>query len=100
MGSRKTFQKRPAEEGWRALLRRRNTVDGIETGGLDLSLGMGLVAARDCWPGGARREGGVILGCGSCTEREKASDESGRPGLRVSLTGGERERANGGNRRQ
>jgi hypothetical protein len=27
----------------------------------------------DYWPGGARREGGVILVCGSCTEREKAS---------------------------
>ena len=25
------------------------------------------------WPGGARRGGGVILVCGSCTEREKAS---------------------------
>jgi hypothetical protein len=51
------------------------------------------------WPGGARREDGVILVCGSCTEREKASVESGRPGLRVSFTGGERERANGRNRR-
>jgi hypothetical protein len=51
------------------------------------------------WPGGARRGGGVSLVCGSCTEREKASVGSGRPGLRVSLTGGERERANGGNRR-
>jgi hypothetical protein len=27
------------------------------------------------WPGGARRRGGVILVCGSCTEREKASVE-------------------------
>jgi hypothetical protein len=53
----------------------------------------------DYWPGGARREGGVILVCGSGTEREKASVESGRPGLRVSSTGGERECANGGNRR-
>jgi hypothetical protein len=53
----------------------------------------------DDWPGGARREGGVSLVCGSGTEREKASVESGRPGLRVSSTGGERERANGGNRR-
>jgi hypothetical protein len=25
------------------------------------------------WPGGVRREGGVSLVCGSCTEREKAS---------------------------
>jgi hypothetical protein len=53
----------------------------------------------DYWPGGARREGGVILVCGSGTEREKASVEIGRPGLRVSSTGGERERADGGNRR-
>ena len=28
------------------------------------------------WPGGARRRGGVILVCGSCTEREKASVET------------------------
>ena len=35
----------------------------------------------------------MSLVCGSCTEREKASVESGRPGLRVSTTGGERERA-------
>ena len=53
----------------------------------------------DDWPGGARREGGVSLVCGSGTEREKASVESGRPGLRVCLTGGERERADGGHRR-
>ena len=41
----------------------------------------------------------MSLVCGSCTEREKASAGSGRPGLRVSSTGGEREHANGGNRR-
>ena len=35
----------------------------------------------------------MILVCGSCMEREKASVGSGRPGLRVSSTGGERERA-------
>ncbi len=46
-----------------------------------------------CWPGGARRRGGVSLVCGSRAEREKASAGSGRPGLRVSTTGGERERA-------
>ena len=37
----------------------------------------------DYWPGGARREGGVILVCGSCMEREKASVDmaarGGRP---------------------
>jgi len=53
----------------------------------------------DYWPGGARREGGVSLVCGSGMERAKASVESGRPGLRVSFTGGERERADGGHRR-
>jgi hypothetical protein len=58
-----------------------------------------LGGCPDDWPGGARREGGVSLVCGSGTEREKASVESGRPGLRVSSTGGERERADGGNRR-
>ena len=36
----------------------------------------------DDWPGGARREGGVSLVCGSCTEREKASVESGDRGRR------------------
>ena len=35
----------------------------------------------------------MSLVCGSCTEREKASVENGRPGLRVSTTDGERERA-------
>jgi hypothetical protein len=34
----------------------------------------------DYWPGGARREGGVSLVCGSGTEREKASVESVDPG--------------------
>jgi hypothetical protein len=34
----------------------------------------------DYWPGGVRREGGVILVCGSGTEREKASGESVDPG--------------------
>jgi hypothetical protein len=58
-----------------------------------------LGGCPDDWPGGARREGGVSLVCGSGTEREKASVESGRPGLRVSSTGGERECADGGNRR-
>ena len=53
----------------------------------------------DDWPGGARREGGVSLVCGSGTEREKASVEIGRSGLRVSFTGGERERADGRYRR-
>src|SRR5215204_5217461 len=51
----------------------------------------------DYWPGGARREGGVSLVCGSGTEREKASVESAS-GV-AGLLGRERERANGGNRR-
>jgi hypothetical protein len=83
----------------RALLRRRKGLDGIEIGGPASSSEMSLVGARGCWPGGVRRGGGVSLVCGSCTEREKASVESGRPGLRVSTAGGERERANGRNRR-
>ena len=43
------------------------------------------------WPGGARRRGGVILVCGSCTEREKASVDTVVRGRR--LQGRERERA-------
>src|SRR5436190_12043532 len=35
----------------------------------------------DYWPGGARREGGVILVCGSCTEREKASVDMAARGV-------------------
>ncbi len=59
--------------------------------------GIVLVATLARWPGGARREGGVSLVCGSCTAREKASVDTatGVEGLR----GRERERANGGNRR-
>ena len=51
----------------------------------------------DYWPGGARREGGVSLVCGSGTEREKASVDvaAGVAGP----NGCERERADGGNRR-
>ena len=82
----------------RALLRRRKGLDGIKIGAPASSSETSLAGSRV--PGhGARRGGGVILVCGYCTEREKASVESGRPGLRVSTTGGERERANGRNRR-
>jgi hypothetical protein len=51
----------------------------------------------DYWPGGARREGGVSLVCGSGTEREKASVDmaTGVAGPK----GRERERADGRNRR-
>jgi hypothetical protein len=59
----------------------------------------GLGGRLDDWLGGAWCGGGVSLVCGSGTERERASVESGCPGLRVGSTGGERERANGGNRR-
>jgi hypothetical protein len=52
----------------------------------------------DYWPGGARREGGVSLVCGSGTEREKASVDTAIP-VGDALRGRERERANGGNRR-
>jgi hypothetical protein len=51
----------------------------------------------DYWPGGARREGGVSLVCGSGTEREKAGVDTAT-GV-AGLQGRERERANGGNRR-
>src|SRR3954452_14932055 len=53
---------------------------------------MSLAGAR-IWPGGARREGGVSLVCGSCTEREKASVDAAT-GV-VGLQGREREPANG-----
>jgi hypothetical protein len=43
------------------------------------------------WSGGARREGGVILVCGSCAEREKASVDTAS-GV-VGPQGRERERA-------
>jgi hypothetical protein len=36
----------------------------------------------DYWPGGARREGGVSLVCGSGTEREKAERRYGDRGRR------------------
>ena len=42
------------------------------------------------WPSGARRRGGVILVCGSCTEREKASVDTA---VGVVGPGRERERA-------
>jgi len=45
----------------------------------------------DYWPGGARREGGVSLVCGSGTEREKASADTAT-GV-AGLQGRERERA-------
>jgi hypothetical protein len=102
VGTRKTFQKAPSPRfsGW---------VCAVEASLAQLrwhrKWGIWLFSrdepggCPDDWPGGARREGGVSLVCGSGTEREKASVESGRPGLRVSLTGGERERANGRNRR-
>ena len=45
----------------------------------------------DDWPGGARREGGVSLVCGSGTEREKASVDTAT-GV-AGLQGRERERA-------
>jgi len=82
----------------RALLRRRNSEMASKPGVLASPSGSAW-RIPVCWPGGARRRGGVILVCGSCMEREKASVDSGRPGLRVSTTGGERERANGRNRR-
>jgi hypothetical protein len=49
------------------------------------------------WPGGARREGGVSLVCGSGTEREKASDDTATGA--AGLQGRERERAEAESRR-
>jgi hypothetical protein len=51
----------------------------------------------DYWPGGARREGGVSLVCGSGTEREKASVDTAT-GV-AGLQGRERERAEAETRR-
>ncbi len=45
------------------------------------------------WPGGARREGGVILVCGSCTEREKASTDTSAVHVGLCSHPAERERA-------
>jgi hypothetical protein len=49
------------------------------------------------WPGGARREGGVSLVCGSGTEREKAGVDTAT-GV-AGLQGRERERAEADTRR-
>ena len=65
----------------RALLRRRNSETASKPGVLASPSGSAW-RIPVCWPGGARRRGGVSLVCGSCTEREKASVDSGRPGLR------------------
>jgi hypothetical protein len=51
----------------------------------------------DYWPGGARREGGVSLVCGSGTEREKASVDTAA-GV-AGPEGRERERAEAEGRR-
>jgi hypothetical protein len=76
VGTRKTFQKAPGRgvRGWACAV--------------EASLAQFEVASKrgvwlfsrdepggcpDYWPGGARREGGVSLVCGSGTEREKAS---------------------------
>ena len=57
----------------------------------------GVWREPDDWPGGARREGGVSLVCGSGTEREKASVDTAI-GV-VGLQDREREHADGGHRR-
>jgi len=71
-------------------LRRRNPKDDIETEERFLSREE-LGGCPCCWPGGVRRRGGVILVCGSCMEREKASVETVVRGRRPQ--GRERERA-------
>jgi hypothetical protein len=102
VGTRKTFQKHPVRgsSGWvcvgeASLAKLR----WHQKRGVWLFSRDELGGCPDYWPGGARREGGVSLVCGSGMEREKASVESGRPGLRVSSMDGERERVDGGNRR-
>src|ERR1035441_2548640 len=70
----------------RALLRRRNSETASKPGVLASPSGSAW-RIPVCWPGGARRRGDVSLVCGSCTEREKASDETGRPGLRAEFYG-------------
>jgi hypothetical protein len=100
VGTRKTFQKAPSPRflGW---------VCAVEASLAQLrwhrKWGIWLFSRDepggrpDDWPGGARREGGVSLVCGSCTEREKASVDMAT-GV-VGLQGRKREPANGGNRR-
>ena len=102
VGTRKTFQRAPGprSSGWGCAVEASLAkVRWHQKRGVWLFSRDELGGCPDDWPGGARREGGVSLVCGSGMEREKASVESGRPGLRVSSTGGERERADGGNRR-
>jgi hypothetical protein len=84
--------------GGRALLRRRELKRGWHR-----KRGVWLFSrdepggCPDYWPGGARREGGVSLVCGSGTEREKASVDMAA-GVAGPL-GRERERAEAENRR-
>ena len=94
MGTRKTFQKRPVGRG----LGSGVVVEASETVQMT-SKPEELIRPRDelggcprCWPGGVRRRGGVILVCGSCMEREKASVDT-RPSGVAGHTGRERERA-------
>ena len=100
VGTRKTFQKAPGRggPGWACAVEaslaqlRWHRKRGVWLFSRDEPGG-----CPDYWPGGARREGGVSLVCGSGTEREKASIESVVRGRRP--LGREGERANGGNRR-
>ena len=79
VGTRKTFQKAPGRgvPGWACAVEaslaqlRWHQKRGVWLFSCDEPGGR-----PDDWPGGARREGGVSLVCGSCTEREKASVES------------------------
>jgi hypothetical protein len=87
------------EPGGRALLRRREHKRGWHR-----KRGVWLFSRDepggrpDYWPGGARREGGVSLVCGSGTEREKACADTAIP-VGDALRGRERERAEAENRR-
>ena len=100
VGTRKTFQKAsgPGVPGWACAVEaslaksRWHRKRGVWLFSRDEPGG-----CPDYWPGGARREGGVSLVCGSGTEREKASVDTAT-GV-AGLQGRERERAEAETRR-
>jgi hypothetical protein len=91
VGIRKTFQKRSGVCPPGVAVEASTVLGGIETEGPQKLLGIEPGGCPVFWPGGVRRRGGVILVCGSGTEREKASVDmaSGVAGPK----GRERERA-------
>ena len=95
VGTRKTFQKRSrGVSGWACAVEASISRSvGIEIGGPEFFSRDEPGGCPCYWPGGARRRGGVILVCGSCTEREKASVENRKSGARRAPGSRERERA-------